>query len=176
MKRSPAKSVALLAGNCYKVNTQVRPQFAEFVSTTQEFARKGKIWQDASIALPFPVCYPPVGLAKRQKGDSVSKALKVGQLVSAGRYEFSMHAERERRADKITVAELETALRACDIVEEYPDDPRGASFLILGFSGRRPIHAVCAIRQDPEELFLITVYDPSVHPQKWEDDYRRRRR
>jgi hypothetical protein len=87
-----------------------------------------------------------------------------------------MHAEKERRADQITVSELEKALKGCELIEDYPDDPRGSSFLILGFSDHRPIHAVCAIRHDPEELLFITVYDPSRHPQKWEDNYRKRRR
>ena len=75
----------------------------------------------------------------------------------------------------ITVEELEQALTNCEIIEEYPDDPRGASCLALGFYGQRPIHAVCAIEAQPEELFLITVYDPSKRPDKWTDNYRRRR-
>jgi hypothetical protein len=34
--------------------------------------------------------------------------------------------------------ELEDALVGCDLIEDYPDDPRGASFLVLGFSSGRP--------------------------------------
>lgn len=101
---------------------------------------------------------------------------KIEYLVTEGRFEFSMHAEKERRADQIAFNELKRALMACEIIEDYPEDTRGASFLVLGFSGNRPIHAVCTFRQDPEDLFLITVYDPSRHPQKWEENYRRRRR
>ncbi len=91
-------------------------------------------------------------------------------MVDAGRYEFSVHAERERRTDKITIVNLEKALTGCEIIEDYPDDPRGASFLILGFAGQRPIHAVRAFRQNKEELLLITVYDPSRHSQQWKDN------
>ena len=100
----------------------------------------------------------------------------IRRLVVEGRYEFSKHAEREREADMIPVRELEVALRGCEIIENYPDDPRGPSCLVLGFSRQRPIHAVCTIRRDPEELFLITVYDPSRRPEHWADQYRRRRR
>lgn len=100
---------------------------------------------------------------------------KVNELVSKGKYEFSKHAEREREIDMITVRELEEALKSCEIIEEYPDDPRGASFLALGFYLGRPIHAVCTIKAEPEELFLITVYDPSKRPEKWADNYRKRR-
>ena len=75
----------------------------------------------------------------------------------------------------IYIWELEDALRNGEIIENYPDDPRGASCLVLGFCGQKPIHAVCTIKTDPEELFLITVYDPSKRPDKWTENYRKRR-
>ena len=102
-----------------------------------------------------------------------SKAIR--NLVRAGKYEFSKHAERERQADKITVVELEEALTQNEIIEEYGDDPRGPSCLVLGFSGNRPIHAVCALKTDPDEVLIITVYDPSKRPEKWTEGYRKRR-
>ncbi len=95
--------------------------------------------------------------------------------VRAGNYALSKHAERERQTDKITVAELEEALSLCEVVEQYPDDPRGPSCLVVGFSGKRPVHAVCAVTADPEELLLVTVYDPSKRPAKWTQGYRRRK-
>ena len=96
-------------------------------------------------------------------------------LVGSEKYEFSKHAEREREADKITVEELEEALVNCETIEEYPDDPRGPSCLVLGFSGKRPIHAVCALKTDPDEVLIITIYDPSKRPEKWTADYRKRK-
>jgi hypothetical protein len=103
------------------------------------------------------------------------KAVEIRTLVSRASYELSKHAERERELDMIYMSELEEALYSCEIVEEYPDDARGTSCLVLGFSGSRPIHAVCTVRSDPEELLLITVYDPSRRPDKWSADYRKRR-
>ena len=100
----------------------------------------------------------------------------IRRLVAEGRYVFSKHAEREREADRIPVRDMEEALANCEIIEDYPDDPRGPSCLLLGFSGQRPLHAICTMKQDPEELFLITVYDPSKRPEHWMDQYRRRRR
>lgn len=63
--------------------------------------------------------------------------------------------------------EFEEALAACDVIEQYPNDPRGPSCLALGFCAKRPIHAVCAARSDPDEVLTITVYDPSKRPEKW---------
>ena len=91
---------------------------------------------------------------------------KIRMLVSQGKYEFSKHAERERELDMIYVRELEEALRDCEIIENYPDDPRGASCLVLGFCGHKPVHVVCAIKNDSEDLLLITVYDPAKRPDK----------
>jgi len=104
-----------------------------------------------------------------------SKEQMIRTLVLAGKYEFSKHAEREREADKISVEELETALITCEIIEDYLEDTRGPSFLVLGFSQERPIHAVGSIRTDPNELLLITVYDPSKNPDVWTEGYRKRK-
>jgi len=99
----------------------------------------------------------------------------IRKLVAEGEYEFSRHAERERELDMINVEELEQALKSCEIIEEYPDDPRGGSCLVLGFCQQGPIHAVCSLKTEPGELLIITVYNPSKHPYKWTDDYRKRR-
>ena len=99
----------------------------------------------------------------------------IRRLVRAGKYEFSVHAERERESDQITVSEFERALSRCDVIEDYPNDPRGASCLVLGFAGDRPLHVVCTIKADPEELLVITLYDPSKRPEKWTDNYRKRK-
>jgi len=105
----------------------------------------------------------------------VPKEDQIKKLIIEGRYELSRHAEREREADKISVKELEEALVKCEVIEDYPNDPRGASCLALGFSGGRPIHTVCSIRTEPDELLLITIYDPSKHPHEWIDNYRKRK-
>jgi hypothetical protein len=99
----------------------------------------------------------------------------IRDLIRLGRYEFSKHAEREREADEISMAEFEEALAHCGTIEDYPNDPRGSSLLVLGFSGERPIHAVCALRTDPLEVLIITVYDPSKRPDNWEENYRKRK-
>ena len=99
----------------------------------------------------------------------------IRDLFRKGKYTVSKHAERERQADKIPVKELEEALTECEIIEEYPDDPRGPSCLVLGFFRRRPIHAVCAAKADPEEILIITIYDPSRRPDKWARGYRSRK-
>jgi hypothetical protein len=103
-------------------------------------------------------------------------AMAIRRLIAEGKYSYSRHAERERQADMSFTYEIEEAFRNCDIIGDYPDDPRGPSCLILGFSGQRPLPAVCSIKQNPEEVLLITVYDPSKHPAQRTDRYQRRRK
>ena len=43
-----------------------------------------------------------------------------GEEVAAQTYEISLHADEERLAEQLTIAELETALSACEVLEEYP--------------------------------------------------------
>jgi hypothetical protein len=73
------------------------------------------------------------------------------QIKSIGdpkNYRLTLHAEFERDADQITVEEIEEALFSPEakIIEEYPNDPRGSSCLVLGFTKQKhPIHVVCGI-------------------------------
>ncbi|MBV6452284.1 MAG: hypothetical protein MHPDNHAH_03040 [Anaerolineales bacterium] len=87
-------------------------------------------------------------------------------------YIISLHADNERLADGLTIIELETALMRCEIIESYPEDPRGESCLALCFVGERPVHVVCG-RNRAEHLVLITVYIPTMP--KWKDPYTRNR-
>ena len=60
-----------------------------------------------------------------------------------------------------------------EMIEEYPDDPRGRSCLLLGFVGTRPVHVCVGIANEPELCEIITVYEPTLDV--WHEDYRTRR-
>ena len=87
-------------------------------------------------------------------------------------YQISNHADDERLADGLTITELETALLDCEIIESYPEDPRGESCLALGFVVEKPVHVVCG-RNRSGHLVLITVYIPSMP--KWKNPRTRNR-
>ncbi len=83
-----------------------------------------------------------------------------------GEHRFTVHAIREATAEGIAVESVRTAIMSyeADIVEDYPDDPRGASCLILGWMrGERPLHAVVSY---PPDIAVITLYEPD--PGRWE--------
>jgi hypothetical protein len=81
--------------------------------------------------------------------------------IRDNRYRLTEHADRERENDGIEIKELKRALLECELLEDYPDDPRGPSCLTLGFDSQgRPIHIVCTIDKNDVAL-IITVYIPS---------------
>ena len=87
--------------------------------------------------------------------------------VRKKKYRLTSHAEREREADHIALQEIEEAVLSeqCEIIEDYPTDPRGHSCLVLGFtSASLPIHMVCG-RLNEEEFLVITLYRPD--PVQW---------
>ncbi|HEV8711439.1 MAG TPA: DUF4258 domain-containing protein [Candidatus Binatia bacterium] len=95
---------------------------------------------------------------------------EIHQLVGQGRYEFSLHAQQERLDEDLDVTDIEEALAQGEILEGYPNDPRGESCLILGYADTKPIHTVMGwARKSVDERILrvITVYIPQ--PPKWTD-------
>ncbi len=86
------------------------------------------------------------------------------ERVQRSEYLLSLHADEERRNDGLGLADIERTLLAGRVLEDYPDDPRGASCLVYGESGSGPVHVVCGANRSGW-LVVITVYRPSAP--KW---------
>ena len=60
-----------------------------------------------------------------------------------------------------------------EMIEDYPEDVRGHSCLLLGIDLEgRPIHVVCSPK--PEFLAIITAYTPE--PKEWDSSFRVRKK
>lgn len=92
---------------------------------------------------------------------------EIKEKVKNDDYEISFHGEKERYAENITLHDIETAVESGEILEDYPDDPRGASCLVLGHSQNRPLHIVCGAAPTGD-IRVITVYIPKLP--KWLDE------
>lgn len=92
----------------------------------------------------------------------------IQERIRSNRYEISLHAERERENDGLSVSDIEeSVLIRGELLEDYPDDPRGHSCLMLGFNQtERAIHTVWGLLST-DWMRLITVYIPK--PPKWID-------
>lgn len=87
-------------------------------------------------------------------------------LIKASRYRVTLHAEQERDADQILTSEIEEAFthHKSVVLEDYPDDPRGHSALVLGFTKMmEPLHGVWSIHE--KTAILVTIYRPD--PRLW---------
>lgn len=87
---------------------------------------------------------------------------------------FLSHAVTQMaRPDRmITVQEVRAVVLRGEIIENYPEDARGHSCLILGMGDLgRAVHVVCAPKGD--YLAVITAYLPEKR--EWSPDFRTRR-
>lgn len=87
---------------------------------------------------------------------------------------FLPHALRQmnRPERMISTEEIRRVIEHGEIIENYPEDARGHSCLMLGHGEySRPIHIVCAHKED--YLAIITAYIPGET--EWVNDFKTRR-
>lgn len=84
---------------------------------------------------------------------------------------FLPHALRQmmRLDSMISRLEVRQVLTQGEVIEDYPEDQRGHSCLMLGFGeGGRALHVCCSPKN--EYLAIITAYAPDKH--EWSGDFR----
>jgi hypothetical protein len=93
------------------------------------------------------------------------------RAAAAKKVLFLPHALRQMlRPDRmISTREIRLVIAHGEGIEDYPEDPRGHSCLLLGFGqGNRPIHTVCSPKG--EFLAVITAYVPDEN--EWSRDFK----
>lgn len=100
---------------------------------------------------------------------------RVRLLVSRDEIRVSDHGYDELAADDILVREVLAGVENAQVLEDYPEYPKGPCVLVLQRDeGGAPIHVVWGIpRGKTSPAVLVTGYRPD--PERWSDDYRRRR-
>ncbi|MBI5116171.1 DUF4258 domain-containing protein [Candidatus Poribacteria bacterium] len=91
--------------------------------------------------------------------------------AKASKLLLSFHAHEERQNEEIETFHIEEAILNGKITEDYPEDKRGPSCLILGYAHGRPLHIVCGQARNgwpfwlayrPISVFLST-RDPKLN-------------
>ena len=98
---------------------------------------------------------------------------RIREKVSQGKYTIPFTHTEKLRLRKIKAADIEQAVQTGRIIEDYPEDRRGASCLMLGFVAERPLHILFG-RLEMESILVITAYEPD--PAEWEPDWATRKR
>ena len=99
---------------------------------------------------------------------------QIRQLAADAKIKFTLLAREEMSADSVGTDGVLKALASdrTEMIEDYPNDRRGHSHLLLCWLGvRRPLHICCAIHDG--ELVVITVYCPAEN--YWMPDWRTRK-
>ena len=104
----------------------------------------------------------------------MEELLQIVQAAASKKILFTPHAilQMSRPSRMITPQEIHRVIEEGSIIEDYPEDARGHSCLVLGHGiTRRAVHVVCSPKM--EYLVIITVYIPNR--EQWSIDFRTRR-
>jgi len=95
---------------------------------------------------------------------------RIQNKIRSGKYRFSDHSVKRTIQRSVTRQELEGAILAGEIIEEYHDDKYSPSCLIYGNTDvGRDLHIQVSC---PPSVVVITVYEPD--PEEWVDCRTRR--
>lgn len=100
---------------------------------------------------------------------------RIRNLVAAGDARVSEHGYDELAADGLTAREIVAGIAEAQLIEDYPDYPKGPSVLVLQRDAAgKFIHVVWGIpKRYTGPAVLVTAYRPDLG--KWETGFRRRR-
>jgi len=97
---------------------------------------------------------------------------KIKKQVKSGNYRFTLHGFERCVERHISPNEVKHAILSGEVIEEYPEDKYGSSCLIHGVNEEgRILHVQFSIGP----VWIITAYDPTLNPDKWDKDFKRRR-
>jgi hypothetical protein len=98
---------------------------------------------------------------------------RIQKRFKTGNYRMTTHCFERCIERNISPQEIKEAVIAGEIIEEYPVDKYGPSCLICGNTEQdRILHVQVSV--DP--VWVITAYDPTLRPEKWDSSFKRRQR
>jgi hypothetical protein len=101
--------------------------------------------------------------------------LEVVREAARKRLLFLPHAidQMNRPERMISPREVREVIFSGQLIEDYPEDPRGHSCLLSGLTHlNRIIHVVCS----PKDAYLAIISAYVPEPDRWEENFTRRRR
>ena len=99
---------------------------------------------------------------------------RVRELAARREVRISEHGYDELAQDGILAGDVVSGVQGAEVVEDYPDYPKGPCVLVLQKDrDGRTVHAVWGIpKGKTSPAVLVTAYRPD--PERWSADFRRR--
>jgi len=99
----------------------------------------------------------------------------VNALCARGEIRISEHGYDELAEDGIFAKDLVAGFSKAELLEDYPDFPKGPCILVLEWDrDKQPVHVVWGIPKGSNgPAVVVTAYRPN--PDRWSDDFRRRK-
>ena len=100
---------------------------------------------------------------------------EIKELIATGQVKISEHGYDELADDNIYIHELLNGIDKAEIVEEYPDYPKGKCILLLSRDlNKQPLHSLWGIPKGYQApAVLVTAYRPD--PDRWDQTFKNRR-
>lgn len=99
------------------------------------------------------------------------KMAYIAKLVKKGQYRYTLHGAQQVIAREIERLEVEEAVEAGEIIEDYPQHHYGPACLILGQTKQgKVLHILFGLQP---EVSIVTVYEPNL--KEWKEDLKTRR-
>ncbi len=84
---------------------------------------------------------------------------------------MAIHALERCVERRISPEEIREAILSGEIIEDYPEHKYGPCCLIYGTTKKdRILHVQCSLGP----VWIITAYDPTLNPEEWDRDFKRR--
>src|SRR5207244_1876575 len=101
---------------------------------------------------------------------------RIRELVTLGEVHISDHGYDELASDGIFIRDIRAGVPDAVAVEDYPAYHKGPCVLVLQQDGQgQPIHVLWGIPQNASSpAVVVTAYRPD--PDRWSEDYMRRKR
>jgi hypothetical protein len=97
----------------------------------------------------------------------------IQKLIEEGGHRFTLHAFERCVERGISPREVEEVILHGEVIEDYPKDKYGPSCLVYGVTKAGQIlHVQCSLNP----VWIITAYDPTLEPNEWDQDFKRRRK
>lgn len=107
-------------------------------------------------------------MAKKLPG----KMERIAEAFEAGKYRYTIHGAKQRIARRIKRKEIEEAIKAGKVIEDYSEHHYGPACLVLGRTEKgKALHILCSLQQVVD---IITVYEPDLT--EWGEDLKTRRK